>query len=104
MSNNRTTRFILHGGKTARLMEALTKYPNIVELLSGRTVAADSAGAHVLGTFYYSKNSKTIGKGLGVLPLKISAHYEKGTPDPFAGFVSQLGTVLLGEYETKVIE
>ncbi len=93
----------LHGGKTLKIMESLEKYPNIKQMLSGKTIAGDSAGAHALGKWFYSKNSKVTGKGLGILPLKVMAHYEDTMPDPLANLESQLETVLMHEYETRVI-
>jgi peptidase E len=92
----------LHGGHTAKLMEALKKYSNIKELLSTRIIAGDSAGANVLAKFFYSKNSKVIGEGLGILPFKLVVHYEKGTPNPLGEIEPELETVFLQEYETKV--
>lgn len=94
----------LHGGKTAKLMESLIKYPNINQMLSGKTIAGDSAGAHALGKWFYSKNSKVVGKGLGTLPFKITAHYENGTHNPLAAFEPELETLLLHEYEIKIIQ
>ena len=94
----------LHGGKTTKLIETLSKYPNIVKIFSNRMIAGDSAGAHVLGKLFYSKNSKTIGKGLGILPFKIMAHYEDGMQNPFTDVEQELETLLLHEYETKVIQ
>lgn len=92
----------LHGGKTAKLMDALTKFSNIAQLLSRPVIAGDSAGANVLAQFFYSKNSTTVGKGLGILPFKLVVHYEDGTPNPLLAIEPQLETVLLHEYETKV--
>jgi len=93
----------LHGGKTIKLMESLNNYQNIAQMFLGKIVAADSAGAHVLGRFFYSKNSKTIGKGLGILPLKIMAHYEGDMPNPLIDVEPGLETLLLHEYEIRVI-
>lgn len=93
----------LHGGKTIKLVESLSKYPNIRDLFSGKIVSGDSAGAHALGKLYYSRNSKIIRDGLGIVPLKIMAHYQEGTPDPFVGIKPELETLLLREYEVKVI-
>jgi len=93
----------LHGGKTAKLMGILSEYPDIKGIFSGKTVAADSAGAHALGALFYSKNSKTVGSGLGILPLKIMAHYEDGAPDPLGDTRPELPSLLLREYETKTI-
>ncbi len=94
----------LHGGKTVKLMESLSKYQNIDQIFSNKTIAGDSAGAHALGRLFYSKNSKVVGKGLGILPFKIMAHYENGTPNPLADIEPKLETLLLHEYDTKVIQ
>lgn len=93
----------LHGGRTVRIMEVLSKYPDIKQILSGRTIAGDSAGANVLGKYFYSKNAQEIGKGLGMLPLKIVAHYQDGTPNPLADTEPELETLSLREYESKII-
>jgi len=93
----------LHGGKTVRLMEALRKYPNIANMLSGKIIAADSAGVNVLGQLFYSKNSKEIGEELNVLPYKTIAHHEDGTHDQFGQINPESETLFLREYETMVI-
>lgn len=92
----------LHGGKTTKLIEALKKFPDIKQLLSNRTIAGDSAGANVLAKLFYSKNSKEIGEGFGILPIKIVVHYQDGTPNPLSEVGPELETLLLHEYETKV--
>ncbi len=94
----------LHGGKTTKIMEVLNTYPNINQILSGRTIAGDSAGANTLGRLFFSKNSKVIGKGLGIVPTKIVVHYEDGAPNPLAEIEPELPTLLLHEYEMKVID
>lgn len=91
----------LHGGRTAKLMDVLKKYPNIKQMLLNKTIAADSAGVKVLGQFYDSHG--VIGEGLGILPLKIVAHYHDGAPNPLADVEPELETLFLREYETKVL-
>lgn len=93
----------LHGGKTVRLMEYLNKYQNLKELFFGKIIAGDSAGANALATVFFSRNSGKIGRGIGLLPIKIVPHYEYGKPDPFIDIEPQLETIFLHEYETKVI-
>lgn len=93
----------LHGGKTVRILEVLRQYPQIAQILSGRTIAGDSAGANVLCKYFYSKNSQEIRVGLGILPLKIVAHYQDGTPNPLADTEPELETLLLAEYKSNVI-
>lgn len=92
----------LHGGKTVKIMESLSKFSDVPELIKGKIIAADSAGAHALGKIYYSKNSNVIGNGIGILPFKIMAHYEDGMESPFSTTEPELETLLLHEYETKV--
>lgn len=93
----------LHGGKTLKIMESLSKYPRINQMLSGRTIAGDSAGVNSLGILFYSNNAKIVGKGLGILPFKIGVHYVDGAPNPLADVGPELETLLLHEYETRVI-
>jgi hypothetical protein len=93
----------LHGGKTTRLMETLKKIPQAKQFLSNKTVGGDSAGANVLAKYFWSKNSKVVGEGLGFLPLKIIVHYEDGAENPLADVAPELETLFLHEYETKVI-
>lgn len=93
----------LHGGKTVKLMEVLSKFPNIKQLLSNRIISGDSAGSNVLGKYFYSKNSQEIGEGLGILPYKILVHYADDTPNPLQHKEPELETLFLHEYETKVL-
>ncbi|OGI61155.1 hypothetical protein A2814_01585 [Candidatus Nomurabacteria bacterium RIFCSPHIGHO2_01_FULL_38_19] len=95
----------LHGGRTFKLMEVLKKYKNIKNAFSSKIVAGDSAGANALGQFFYSKNSKEIkeiGKGLGILPFKIVAHYKDGVTNPLENVEPNLETLFIKEYEIKV--
>lgn len=92
----------LHGGKTVKLIDALSHYPNLHQMFLGKRIAGDSAGAHALGVLCYSKSSHMIRKGLGIIPANIAAHYDDG-PNPFVGTESGVETVLLHEYETKVL-
>jgi len=90
------------GGRTTRLVEALKKYEGLDEVLKGKTIGGDSAGANFLAQYFYSKSSKQIGKGLGILPFKVLVHYEEGTPNPLAETEPKLETLFLREYDTKV--
>lgn len=92
----------IHGGRTVKLMEALKKYQNLEQVFSGKVVAGDSAGANILGRLFFSKNSKEIGNGLGILPFKIVVHYKDGQENPLEDVEPELETLLLHEYETIV--
>ncbi|MDP3964487.1 MAG: Type 1 glutamine amidotransferase-like domain-containing protein [bacterium] len=68
----------LMGGDTTKLLMALRSVPKVTELLQGKTVAGSSAGAYALAKYYWSNDDASLGKGLGMLPMKIFAHF---TPD-----------------------
>lgn len=91
------------GGRTTQLMEALKIYTNLDEVFKGKTIGGDSAGANFLGKYFYSKSSKEIGEGLGILPVKVLVHYSDDVPNPLGDIEPGLETVFLHEYETKVL-
>ena len=90
------------GGRTKRLMEVLEMYPDLTDVLKGKIIGGDSAGANVWGHLFYSKNTNEIGEGLKILPFKIVVHYRDGAPNPLGDIRPDLETLLLKEYETKV--
>lgn len=92
----------LHGGKTTKLMSALSRYQNLGLVFKDKTIGGDSAGANALGRLFYSKNSQEIGEGLGILPIKILVHYVEGATNPLAELEPNLETLFLHEYEVKV--
>lgn len=90
------------GGKSIKLLEALKKYSHLEEVLLGKIVAGESAGANVWGKFFYSPHANTIFQGLGILPLKIIPHYKKEYEGKLDSVGVGLETLLLPEYEFKV--
>ncbi len=92
----------IFGGRTVKLMGALKKYEGLAQVFAGKTIGGDSAGVNALGQLFYSKNSKEIGEGLGVLPYKIVVHYADGAPNPLADIEPDRETLFLHEYETIV--
>ena len=93
-----------HGGTTLKLLEALKKFPNLKDLLSGKIVAGESAGANVFGKFFYSPSADKVEEGLGFLPLKINPHYSEIYRGKLDGVGQGLESLLLPEYEYKVFE
>lgn len=91
------------GGRTVRLMEALKKYASLDEVFKGKTIGGDSAGANFIGQYFYSKGSQEIGKGLGILPIKIIVHYVENMGNPLSNIEPNLETLFLHEYETRVL-
>ena len=91
-----------HGGKTLKLLEVLKKFPDLKDLLNGKIVAGESAGANVCGKFFYSPNSDSVGEGLGFLPIKIIPHYSEKYNGKLDSVGQNLELLLLSEYEYKV--
>ena len=92
----------LSGGRTANLLESLKKFQNLDQIFKGKIVAGDSAGANTLGHSFYSRKTKEINEGLGILPFKIIVHYIDDMGNPLRDVEPNLETVFLKEYETKV--
>lgn len=93
----------LHGGNTVKLLETLKKFPRLRELVEGKVVAGESAGAYALATLFYSKrySGGQASEGLGFVPVQIICHYvgeneEKLPENP------KLETLLLADYEYRV--
>lgn len=90
------------GGVSLILLEALEKYSHLEEMLAGKTIAGESAGANVFCKFFYSPHADGVFEGLGFLPVKIIPHYKK----EYAGKVDEVGLGLeelfLPEYSYKV--
>ena len=93
-----------HGGTTLKLLEALKKFPNLKDSLSGKIVAGESAGANVFGKFFYSPSANKVDEGLGFLPLKIIPHYSEEYKGKLDNVGQDLESLLLPEYEYKVFE
>ena len=91
-----------HGGVSLKLLHTLKKYPALGEMLEGKTIAGESAGANVLGKFFYSPHADNVFEGLGILPIKIIPHYK----EEYVGKLDEVGlglkTILLPEYTFKI--
>ncbi len=92
----------LNGGRTANLLESLKKFQNIDQIFKDKIIAGDSAGVNALGHSFYSRKTKEINKGLGILPFKMIVHYSDDMGNPLLEVEPDLETVFLREYETKI--
>ena len=90
------------GGKSSKLLETIKEYPNLEESLKGKIIAGESAGANVLGKFFYSPNADQISEGLGILPIKIIPHFKKEYENKLDKINVNLELVSLQEYEYKI--
>jgi peptidase E len=93
-----------HGGTTLKLLEALKKFQSLKDLLSGKIIAGESAGANVFGEFFYSPSADKVDKGLGLLPLKIIPHYSENYKGKLDSVGAELELLSLPEYEYKIFE
>ncbi len=92
----------LSGGRTKNLLDSLKKFQNLSQVFKDKIIVGDSAGANALGHSFYSRKTKEINEGLGILPFKIIVHYSEDMGNPLSKVEPNLDTVLLHEYETKV--
>ncbi|MDZ7798202.1 MAG: Type 1 glutamine amidotransferase-like domain-containing protein [Patescibacteria group bacterium] len=69
--------FIIGGLEMKCLKENLKKIKDFKQLIKGKVVAGSSAGAYVLSQYYYTHGRARVEEGLGILPVKTIAHYEK---------------------------
>jgi len=92
----------LSGGHTVKLLAKLENLSNLKQFFDKKTIVGDSAGVNVLGEIFYSRKTKEISKGLGILPFKIVVHYAEDMGNPLAEIEPNLETLFLREYETVV--
>ena len=91
------------GGTSVKLLGVLKRFPGLKELLKGKIVAGESAGANVLGMFFFGPSANGVFEGLGILPVKIIPHYKEEYKDAFMDIGQDLESVFLKEYEFRVI-
>ncbi|MDP2669020.1 MAG: Type 1 glutamine amidotransferase-like domain-containing protein [bacterium] len=94
----------LHGGNTSRLLVELRKYPNLMDIINGKVVAGESAGAYALSSCFYSKTEGGIFKGLGFVSVKTICHYIGENEKKLNECPVGLETLLLADYQYKVFQ
>jgi len=92
----------LRGGRTSKLLATLKKFTNLQELLTGKIVAGESAGAYVLSTCFYSKSEKGLFSGLGFVPVKTICHYIGENAEKLDTCPKNIEKLLLKDYQYKV--
>lgn len=104
------------GGSTRRLMASLNRLRGWEKQLAGKTIAGTSAGAEMISAYYYHADQKWVGKGFGLVPIKVLVHYGSKEYRPTRGWSAakkELGKfrekenvklLTLREGEFKVIE
>lgn len=92
----------LHGGKTSRLLTELKNHSDFSNLINGKIVASESAGAYVLSSCFYSKTEGGVFKGLGFVPVKTICHYVGLNKEKLDECQTKAKTLLLADYQYKV--
>ncbi|TSC70427.1 MAG: hypothetical protein CEO12_361 [Parcubacteria group bacterium Gr01-1014_46] len=90
------------GGTSLKLLDVLKKFPELKDSLTGKIIAGESAGANVLGEFFFSPSANKVFEGLGILPIKIIPHYKEEYKHKLDEFGTNLEEVHLPEYTHKV--
>ncbi|MFA5987428.1 MAG: Type 1 glutamine amidotransferase-like domain-containing protein [Candidatus Paceibacterota bacterium] len=93
-----------HGGSSLKLLGVLKNFPDLREILTGKVVVGDSAGANVLCKVFYRQSAGEAMEGMGILPIKIVCHYQDAYKDKVSGIYPDLKTVFLKEYTFEVHE
>ncbi|PLX26063.1 hypothetical protein C0580_00520 [Candidatus Parcubacteria bacterium] len=92
---------------TGVLVEKMLKVRNLTELFDGKIVGGSSAGAYAISKYFHSDSMGGIFEGLGLLPIKCTAHYSK-EKDPqvenLKNFKEELKVCAIPETEFIVIE
>jgi peptidase E len=72
----------MRGGITDNLIEVLKRDLSWTKELDGKTLAGSSAGADAIATHHFNLDTKTVGSGLGLLPVKVIPHWKSDYHGP----------------------
>lgn len=100
----------IRGGDTEKLIKILNQYPTFTQDIEGKVCVGSSAGAYVWAQYYHSASKGEIREGLGLLPIKIIAHYgsdkfpmlNDDAIEAMKALPDDLGLVVLKDHEWKV--
>ncbi len=90
----------LHGGRSEKLLQTFKNYQSFANHFRGKIVGADSAGANILSSVFYSK-SMGAGEGFGIIPIKLICHFAEEMGAYLDHTRLDLPTLYLSEYQFK---
>ncbi len=98
----------MRGGDTFKLLNFLKKFPEFNKLIKDKVVAGSSAGAYVLAEYFYTHTLDSVEEGLGILPIKVIAHYSDGEThekivDKLEKTGKNLEVVKLLDFESRIL-
>lgn len=94
------------GGDTYKLLEKLIKIKNLKSLFDNKIVIGSSAGACVLGKYFYDNDYDKLDNGLGMVDYKIFCHYDESCLELIKrlnGYKEKLEILKLPSFKYKVI-
>lgn len=65
----------VRGGSDVLLQDVVKSIPDFTALIKDKVYAGSSAGMNLVAKYYFSSERKRVEKGLGVLPIKVIAHW-----------------------------
>ena len=94
----------LCGGTSTKILQSMQPFASeLLALFAGKIVAADSAGANILSTVFYSKVADQVLNGFGLLPIKLICHYKEEYERKLDGIEPDLEVVRLNEFQFRRI-
>ncbi|MBW4061039.1 Type 1 glutamine amidotransferase-like domain-containing protein [Candidatus Saccharibacteria bacterium] len=99
----------ISGGYNGHLKDTLLTIgvKNFRQMIQGKTLVGISAGANILGVYYYSQGSEEIREGIGLLNIKVLTHYSEDQTKQLAllkSYKEDIPTVTVAEEEYVVIQ
>jgi len=94
------------GGDTYKLLEILKKIKKLESLFEGKIIIGSSAGACVLGKYFYDNDYDKFDEGLGFVNFKIFCHYDESCLElvkKLDDYKEKTEMLLLPSYEHKII-
>lgn len=94
------------GGDTYKLLEKLIKIKNLKSFFENKIVIGSSAGACVLGKYFYDNDYDKIDQGLGIIDFKVFCHYDESCLNlarKLDDYKEKLELILLPAYKHKII-
>lgn len=94
------------GGDTYKLLEKLKNINKLESLFEGKTIIGSSAGACVLGKYFYDNDYDKLDEGLGIINFKIFCHYDESGLElvkKLDNYKEKLELLLLPAYKHKVV-
>ncbi|MPN10521.1 hypothetical protein SDC9_157816 [bioreactor metagenome] len=87
-------------------MEKLKNINKLESLFEGKTIIGSSAGACVLGKYFYDNDYDKLDEGLGIINFKIFCHYDESGLElvkKLDNYKEKLELLLLPAYKHKVV-